>query len=352
MAFGARKVLAGGTYFEQIRQFYPNAHIISASTAGEILESRVSDGTIALTAVDFEKTRLQFAQADIEEAQKSREKGASLAKDLSPTGLVHIMVFSEGLKANGTALVRGLTENLPPNVSVTGGLVGDGADFKQTCVGLDAPAASGKIVVVGFYSETLKVGYGSVGGWDPFGPDRLITKSKDNVLFELDSQPALALYKKYLGDKASELPGSGLLFPLSLHLATEKGERDVVRTLLAVDENAQSMTFAGDMPEGTYAKLMKANFERLIDGAAQAAGQSGQSLAGKNAQLAILISCIGRKLVLKDRTEEEIEAVGEKIGPQAKITGFYSYGEICPTAPTEKQCQLHNQTMTVTTFSE
>lgn len=352
LAFGGSSVLKEGGYFNEIKTMYPSAHIISCSTAGEILDTQVTDGTIALTAISFEKTVIQVAQTDISEASQSISAGTTLAKALNPQGLVHVMVFSDGLKANGTSIVKGLLDNLPKTVSVTGGLVGDGADFKETFVGLDQPAATGKVVVIGFYSDALKIGYGSFGGWDAFGPERLITKSKDNVLYELDNTPALKLYKEYLGEKATGLPGTGLLFPLNLRLPADKGDVDIVRTLLAVNEDEQSMTFAGNMPEGVYARLMKANFEKLIDGASGAAGMSKEGLGTESVQLAILISCVGRKLVLKERVEEEVEAVRSKIGKDAAITGFYSYGEICPTAPTEKQCQLHNQTMTITTFRE
>ena len=308
--------------------------------------------SLVLTAVFFEKTHLVFAETTVTNVDESEDAGIKLASQLPGDKLVHSMVFSDGLKVNGTALVKGILAHLPPHVSVTGGLVGDGADFKKTLVGLNKIPSEGTIVLIGFYGTNLKVGYGSLGGWDAFGPERTITKAKGNVLYEVDGQIALALYKQYLGDQAKDLPGSGLLFPLALQIHTEKGDEEVVRTLLAVNEADQSMTFAGDMPVGTPVKLMKANFERLIDGAEGAAGMSSGEFGVADADLAILISCIGRKLVLKERTEEELEAVREKLGPRIAMTGFYSYGEICPTAPAEKQCRLHNQTMTITTLKE
>ncbi len=339
--------------FKGMKQMYPKSHILLCSTAGEIIGDEVLDDSISVTAIHFEKTKLEFQVGDIASGPESFEAGKQLAAKLPAKDLMHVMVFSDGLKVNGTALVRGLAESLPKSVSATGGLVGDGAAFKTTLVGLDSQPAEGKIVLIGFYGNDLKVGYGSLGGWDAFGPDRTITKAKDNVLYELDGKPALGLYKEYLGDKASGLPGTGLLFPLSLKIKNDKGgEVEVVRTLLGVDEKDQSMTFAGDMPVGVSAKLMKANFDRLIDGASGAASMSVEPLGKSKPELAILISCIGRKLVLKERIEEEIEAVHSTIGKQAAIIGFYSYGELCPTAPTEKQCQLHNQTMTITTFRE
>jgi hypothetical protein len=188
-----------------------------------------------------------------------------------------------------------------------------------------------------------------LGGWDSFGPERVVTRSKDNVLYELDGQSALELYKKYLGEHAQGLPATGLLYPLSLKM--QDSESRVVRTILAVNEKDQSMTFAGDIPQGTNVRLMKANFDRLIDGAVGAAKNSQSQLTIAKPQLAILISCVGRKLILKQRIEEEVEGVQEVFGKDVVLTGFYSYGEISPFTPNAK-CELHNQTMTITTFSE
>ncbi|MHB2015486.1 MAG: FIST signal transduction protein [Candidatus Xenobia bacterium] len=350
LVFGARQALAAPDLWQQVRSLWPQAHVVTCSTAGEIFGSEVLDDSLVANAVHFNTTRVEFAEVNIAGAEESYEAGRRLAAALPSEGLVHVMVFSDGLKVNGTALARGLREHVPAGVCVTGGLVGDGTDFKQTLVGLDGPPTEGKIVVVGFYGSSLKVGFGSMGGWDPFGPPRVITRSKDNVLFELDNQPALDLYKKYLGDQAAGLPSTGLLFPLSLKIQTPEGEVELVRTLLGVNEEEQSMTFAGDMPEGVTVRLMKANFDRLIDGAENAASQSHQRLSSQ-ADFAILVSCIGRKLILKERVEEEIEAVRSVLG-ETPVTGFYSYGEICPTAALQNQCQLHNQTMTITTLAE
>lgn len=348
--FGDSSLLKNPQNFHQVKTFYPNAHIFSGSTAGEIIGTQVLDNSLVLTAANFTNTPLQFAQTKIQKMEESQLVGEKLANSLGKEGLVHVLVLSDGLHVNGTKLVNGLTANLPKDVAVTGGLVGDQDRFKETVVGLNTLPEKDTIAVVGFYGTHIKVGYGSMGGWDSFGPERLVTKSKDNVLYELDGQSALTLYKKYLGDQAKGLPASGLLFPLSLR--REGKETGLVRTILSVDEKEGSMTFAGDVPEGDYVRLMKANFERLVEGAGGAASMTHESLKGSNPDLAILISCIGRKLVLKQRVEEETERVQEVLGKTAAMTGFYSYGEICPVTPTEKQCELHNQTMTITTFTE
>ncbi len=348
--FGETSLLKDPKNLETVKGFYPNAHILSGSTAGEIIGTQVLDNSLVITAVYFQDTKLGFAKTKIGKMEESLSAGEKLANSLQKEGLAHVLVISDGLHVNGTKLVNGLIANLPKEVAVTGGLAGDQDRFKETVVGLDNLPEKDTIAVIGFYGTTIKIGYGSMGGWDSFGPERLVTKSKDNVLYELDGQSALELYKKYLGTQAKGLPASGLLFPLSLR--REGKETGLVRTILSVNENEGSMTFAGDVPEGDYVRLMKANFERLVDGAAGAAGMSHESFGTSSPNLAILISCIGRKLVLKQRVEEETERVQEVLGKTTTMTGFYSYGEICPVAPTEKQCELHNQTMTITTFSE
>ena len=172
LVFGGSAIVKEQKNFDDVKLQYPNSHIIMMSTAGEILDTVVSDGTLSLTAIYFEKTTVQFLTADIDNATQSLAVGEKLGKDLPKEKLVHTMVFSDGLKVNGTALVDGITSQLPAGTSLTGGLVGDGPDFKHTYVGLDEVPKEGKVVVVGFYGDSLKVSFGSMGGWDVFGPER------------------------------------------------------------------------------------------------------------------------------------------------------------------------------------
>jgi len=348
LVFGSSMIFEDDAVYKIIRNDYPNADIIINTTSGEIYDTQVNDDTISLTAVCFEKTKIKTSSVLIDEMQNSREAGQSLASTLDHINLKNVLVISDGQKVNGSELVQGLQEHLPSGTIVTGGLAGDGSRFKRTLVGLNEPPIEGRIAVIGFYGDSLSVTYGSVGGWDSFGPERLITKSKANILYELDGKPALDIYKMYLGEYASELPGSGLLFPLSIRLSDS--EELVVRTILGVNEEEKSLTFAGNMPEGAYARLMKANFDRLIEGSSNAAQNSMNGNTHKP-ELAVLISCVGRKLVLNQRIEEEVEVIRAMYGNGTVITGFYSYGEISPSSKFMK-CELHNQTMTITTFSE
>jgi len=349
LVFGSTDLIKKKKTFDEARAAYPNALILGCSTAGEICGTQVTDDSLVVTAIQFEHSHIQSSFITIKSAEESFQVGKELIGKIDKKDLVHIFVISDGININGSELTKGLTQDLPKGVTVTGGLSGDGARFEETFVIANKKAEAKTIGIVAFYGSRLKISYGSLGGWDPFGPERAITRSKGNILYEFDGQSALALYKKYLGEHANKLPGSGLLFPLSLRVP--EGQEWVVRTILAVDENEQSMTFAGDVPEGSRARLMKANFERLIDGASGAARTSYEAIGSVSPDLAILISCVGRKMVLKQRIEEEVEGVQDVLGDSTILTGFYSYGEISPFTP-NANCELHNQTMTITTISE
>ncbi len=351
IVFGSTENLKNSDNFIELKKLFEGAIFIGSSTAGEILGTNVYDNTIIATAIQFEKTTVKYVSKVIDSVEDSFEAGKYLIDTLNKDNLTHVFVLSDGLNVNGSELVKGLRDSLPDGISVTGGLAGDGASFKETFIlNNKCEVKSKKIAAIGFYGSHLKIGYGSMGGWDSFGIERLVSKSENNILYELDGKPALALYKTFLGEQYSnELPASGLLFPLNLRIT--QGDDPIVRTILAVNEENQSLTFAGDIPVGSYVRLMKANFDRLIDGAVGAAKSTLTNENNNNPDLAILISCVGRKLVLKQLIEEELEGVKEILGPNTTLCGFYSYGEISPFSKDAK-CELHNQTMTITTFKE
>lgn len=348
LAFGATRLLREPGPLGEALAAYPGAFAFGCSTAGDIFDTQVSDESLVVTAVRFTATRIAGQSTPISGLEDSFAAGERLAGALDPLGLVHVFVLSDGIHVNGSELVKGLAGRLPSDVTVTGGLSADGPHFRETLVLCGGVPAAGTVAALGFYGSRLRVGYASLGGWDAFGPERLITRSRGNVLYELDGQSALELYKNYLGPHAADLPASGLLFPLSLR--TQATDTPVVRTILGVSEEESSMTFAGDVPTGTYARFMKANFDRLIDGAVGAARTSHAAI-GADAELALLVSCVGRRLVLGQRVEEEVEGVREVLGQGPVLAGFYSYGEISPFTPSAR-CELHNQTMTITTLRE
>lgn len=343
LVFGERRLLEQNEGLDELRRAYPKAHIVAASTSSAIVGSEIIEDIITATAIAFKKTRVACAIAP---SADSHAAGKALAEQLRGPGLAHVFVVSEGVCVNGTDLVGGFNENLPPGVVLTGGLACDGTLFQRTLVGLDGPPSPGQVVAIGVYGSALRVGFGTAGGWVPFGPVRTVTRATGNTLYELDGKSALRLYRDYLGEQAAELPSSALRFPLSVTPAAS--EQTVVRTIVSIDDTAQSMVFAGDIPMEARVRFMRASYEDLIDGAGQAAEQCR---GDADPELVICVSCVGRRIVLGQRTEEETESVRAAVGQAAFLTGFYSYGELAPSGASAV-CHLHNQTMSVTGLRE
>lgn len=346
LVFGAPAALENADALRELRARHPDALVVGASTAGEISSRGVTDDAMVATALSFEHTRVRAETEPVTGPADSYEAALRLGQRLDAVDLAHVLVLADGTNVNGTEIVRGLRNELPRTVAVTGGLAGDGPRFDRTLTLVGDRVESGKVVAVGFYGERLRVGYGSLGGWDPTGPMRRITRSEGNVLLEIDGKPALSVYRELLGAQAAQLPASGLLYPLLV----QTPQADFVRTLIGVDAERDALRFAGDVPSGRSAYFMRANFDRLVMGA-QGAAKDCLVGTGTPPRVAVLISCVGRKLVLGERTRDEVDAVAQVFGRDTLLTGFYSYGEICPVAP-GANCALHNQTMTITTFDE
>ncbi|WP_246169218.1 FIST signal transduction protein [Rudanella paleaurantiibacter] len=347
LCFAADEILRSETIYDQVRARFPHAQIALCSTSGEIYHDTVQDDSLVGLAVAFRETTIQTASVNMREFGSSYEAAQALVRQLPTEGLTYLLILSDGSLVNGSELAQGLNV-ATDNLLITGGLAGDAANFKSTLLGLNTQPATGNIIAIGFYGDKLIVRHGSEGGWDTFGLEKEVTHSESNILHEIDHQNALDLYIKYLGSDADDLPASALLFPLSV--LVPGAEQPIVRTILSVDTERKTMTFAGDVPVGSKVRFMKANFDRLTSAASTAARQLSDQLH-HHPHFSLLISCVGRKLVLGPHIDEEVEAVSRTLGSNVPLIGFYANGELSPF-PDGGACQLHNQTMTITSFYE
>ena len=350
LVFGNRFLLENEEVIDDIRKEFPYKHLVFGSTAGEILGECVYDESIVVSAIEFEKSSFVVKTASIFDFDKNAELlGSHLINQLPKENLSHVFALSEGSFVNGSALIEGVESTFENDkVKLTGGMCGDGALFEKTVASYKENPKEGEVVLIGFYGDALEFSFASVGGWNSFGPERIITKSKGNVLYEIDNLPALDLYSKYLGEKAAQLPQSSLYYPLNL---TPPGKtKAVVRTVLSINKDDSSMTLAGGVPKDSRVQLTMSSIDDIAGGAYDAANLAMEKRKNKP-QLALLVSCVGRKVVMDQRVEEEIEEVMDIVGDQTSIVGFYSYGEMAPFHG-ERNCELHNQTMTLTLISE
>ena len=350
LLFGSIEQITTPGLADALRQRFPQARLLGCTTAGEITPDGVEDGTCSITAIKFDRVVLSEGSTRLSGMDDSFAAGERLGQQIAAPGLKAVLVFGPGVQINGSALVNGMASAIGDAIPITGGLAGDGGAFRQTwTVGRDG-VAHDRVVAIGLCGDSLRFGHGSFGGWEAFGPARKVTRSNGNVLYELDGESALGIYKRYLGESAKDLPASGLLFPFAM-LGEDHNAVGLIRTILGIDESTGSLTLAGEIDPDGYLRLMHASTDKLVNGA-QAAAQAAAAMSQAREQsVAILVSCVGRKLVMGSRVDEEVEAVGDVLGNNSILTGFYSYGEISPFTP-GSSCKLHNQTMTITCLSE
>lgn len=349
LAFGPSELLDDAAPLRELTAAFPSSLVTGCSTGGAVLGTKMLDHTIVVSIARFERSTIRMASRVVSEGGASHDVGAGLAGELMAPGLRGVFVLSDGLIVNGSELAEGFNSALPDDVVVTGGLAGDDERFLRTWVLQAGGAEQHRVTAIGFYGDHVRFEFGSRGGWDIFGRERRVTRSEGSTVFEIDGQPALDLYKNYLGDFAGGLPATGLLFPLAL-LRDEQDRDPVVRTLLGIDEAARALRFAGNVPQGALVRLMRTNLDRIIDAATDAAEQARGDHPGEARVLSIAVSCVGRRWVLGQRTDEELENVLAELPPATAQAGFYSYGELSPRS--QGRCDLHNQTMTLTTISE
>ncbi len=354
LVFGSVKRFNEGKLQGFLKSRYPTAQIVGCTTSGEISANGVFDDSIQITAIQWEKTLQRVAQTKMSGVQNSFEAGAGLAKQLKADGLRTVMIFGDGLNVNGEELVLGFQSVLGDTIPLFGGMAGDGATFTKTLQLINDTISDNLVIAVGLYGSSLIAATGALGGWKPYGPPRTVTRSEKNVVFELDGKPALPLYRMYIGDHYSKgLPGTGLKFPFAV---MEPGSRDVekIRTLGSFDAKENSVSFFGNVPEGSTIRMCQTNHDRLVEGAGAAAQLITGNLAGTSTSqpgLALCVSCVGRKGVMAELTSDEVTQVKQILGSQTSLTGFYSYGEIAPR-PNTTSSVFHNQTMTIGYLSE
>ncbi len=342
IVFGSTNISSVKDGIDDIVTTFPMATIIGSSTSGEIYGSEIFDNSLSVAVARFSKSSFKVIVKEISE-NNSYEVGKEIVDKLQRDDLKSIFVLSDVLSVNGSELTKGLSIDISNDCVIAGGLAGDGVDFSKTWIMLNGRLMKKHICAVGFYGSDLHIHYGCKCGWKRFGLDRKVTCSKDNILYTLDNKPALELYKRYLGEHASGLPASGLYFPLML---LEEGYAEPkLRAIKAIDEEENSIILAGSIPQNSMVSFAKANLDELIDGAQEAAESLAQGYDGKQNALCIGISCIARKIVLKQEAEDEIEVVNDTLGPNVSTIGFYSYGEISRLS--SGGCDFHNQTMTL-----
>lgn len=330
----------------QLKNQFPHVPCIGCSSGGDILETTINYSALSLTFIEFETTQIEI---ELSHFKVTKEKFTSLENPLNTSLLKHMLVFTD-LQSSDFNFINHLQCQLPSHIKVSGGVAAANLLEKNnnTYIIYEDKTYKNAAIYIGLYGDNLSINYGSHAGWDSYGIERVATKSEGNILYELNGESAASIYKRYLDSLGEKLPEATISYPLSVRFS--ENERPIIRTVIGLNEMDGSIELAGDIPMYSSVKLMKANLDRIISGAKKSAENSIDTHI-KTPQLAIVISCIGRQVILEQLVNEELEVIKETLGDTCHLSGFYSYGEFAPLSET---CQgvLHNQTMTITTISE
>ena len=326
--FGNLKELQDEQNQSLLKSTFPNADIVYCTSVGQIVMNEISNEVLSVTAIEFSSTQTKSLCLNISDYATKEEARIAIANQIKTEELSHILLFVDGMNVNPTEVLSCINEITQNKICITGGLASDEARFEDASIGLNEKPKPGKIIAIGFYGDKIHIHHSTCGGWEVFGMPKTVTKQEQNILFEIDDQPALDLYKEYLGKYVEGLPQSALFFPLAI--LNMDNENILTRTILSVDHANKSLIFAGDMPQGSKIQFMKSTLNKLIEASENADMIVKTKNTSQVIDYVLAISCVGRKLVLKHRIDEEVEKLYNIFGENTKLSGFYSHGEVAP----------------------
>jgi hypothetical protein len=350
MRFNHRELLAG------ISSVAKDIPMVGGTTAGEISSSGFSTGSVVVMALSNED--LEFVTGigydmSSDEAACSVAMANDILKKAAFDPNASLLVFPNGMGGDGLKVLEGLQLVLGKDFEITGGYLGDDERFECTYQYYNGVVYKDTIVgLMVMKKKGFRTGVGVRSGFTSIGNSFICTSSEGNVVKEFEHTKALEMYKDFLGEeRASRLPAVCLEYPFGI---VDRNPVDNTESLfqlrcgLSVDHEKGTISLAASIPEGSEVTLTTASRGDIINGAREAAAQAKKALAGATPMAIIMFSCVGRKLVLGRRVQEEVDAVLECIGPDVPLIGFYTYGEIGPIDQTRKELssvKFHNETV-------
>lgn len=340
---------------EGIHSVWSDIPLIGCTTDGEISSSGLSEESVVILALATDTVKFHIAHAP-SISQDSYLAGTRIGKAFKNLNCRYIQIFSDGLTGNATKIVAGIQAILGKEIKIAGGTSGDKGLFIHSSQYFNDQVLTDSIVAVAFAGDLVfGTGYGC--GWFPVGTPKQVTRSEGNALYELDGQPALQVYEKFLGKYASQLPAVGVEYPLGILGLDEENEEDgfLCRATMGVNRRENSIIFAGDVPQGAHIKMTMGNEKDLIDAARKAAQDALTDMKGDSGKvqpkILFVFSCMARKIVLGSKTGEEISEIRKIVGYEVPVIGFYTYGEYSPSGKSKQTC-FHNETVTLTVIGQ
>lgn len=344
-----------------IKDLIGDVPFVGASTAGEISNAGPAQAN-SIVLMGFVSDKIKCYAGMVSDANSDSEtKGADLANILqsqSEADIKWITMHADGLKVNPSAILRGIKKTLP-EVLITGGSAGDDGTFKETYQYCNGLVASNAVSALAF-SGPIKVSIAVRHGWSPISGFHTVTKSEGSVVYEIDGKPAFDLYREYIGEEANQLKEEALgkvALSYPMGIVDEESHEMLLRAPFIAGADG-SITFGGEVPEGSQVQLTIGTKEQAV-AAAETAGHEAVNELGVKPSGALLYSCHVRNTLYASRDEAklEIEAIQRSIGQNTPLAGFYTYAEQAPIngeSVNLKTCNpvSHNETIVAVLIAE
>ncbi|MEM6838904.1 MAG: FIST N-terminal domain-containing protein [Cyanobacteria bacterium P01_C01_bin.120] len=344
VVFAAHEYCDSPEPLKELRQAFPKSKIIGCSTPVVVCDGGLREGAIAVGIIRFKNTQIRLSYTSVQGFAESRTAGQHLGKQLADENLKGVLIFSDGVTTEATDLVRGLQEMLPSDVTIAGGLA-SGHTLDDTWMLCDGELKRFYACAVGFVGNTVELTRATGGGWRLVGGECQATRTAGRTLFELDGEPANAVYQRQIGCNAGfGLHESSTRYPLTLRLPDL--EMQIVRDINSVDEASGALELAGDIPEGVMVQVMTTTEDEILDGVDEAIERlRSKTILPKHNALAVYVSCAGRRAVLLEKTNEEAALAHDGLGQGIHQIGMYAFGEISTTSSGPPH--VHNETITI-----
>lgn len=331
---------------EGINEAVGTGNIVGCTGDGEMSGDGYSTGSAILAGIATDQIDFTVAYAE-NLSQNCELAGKQLAAKLAPT-VQYVHLFSDGITGNGCGILRGIFSVLREDLPIAGGTAGDNGKFERTWQFAGRKVLTDAAVAIGFTGD-FHLGTGVRSGWSPIGLAKKVTRASGNILYELNGEPALQVYERFLGKHAEKLPAVGVEYPLGLVgkcLDNDSGDYYLLRATMSVDRQEGSIRFAGEIPEGAEVHLTCGDNSSILEASSEAARLADEEIGDIQPRMVFFYSCMARKIILGQRTQEELDRIRRVFGAEVPIIGFYTYGEYCRVGCGSPSL-FHNETATV-----
>jgi hypothetical protein len=321
-----------GAVLARINDAYPELALIGCTTDGEV-SSLAGFAEDSITLMLFDSDTVSITAGIGRGVREDPDGAARHAVDMARAGLDVstglCIAVPEGLGTDTAGMLRGLKSALGDQVPICGGMSGDQLRFKETYQFFGREVLSDALPVL-LFSGPLKVSYAVDNGWNPIGARHTVTESRGNLVLSIDDKPASDLYTHYFEEHSVHYPLAVFLDGSDdFYLATPAGF------------DGGTIICQNTVPEGATVQLAEASRDDIIGGAAASVRQALAAFGDTPPAAGLLFSCAGRRASLGTRTNEEYQNLASLVERSLPLSGFYTYGELCPM-PGDVTTQSHN----------